>query len=159
MKFIVDGMLGKLARWLRMLGQDVIYSTELDDVELINIAKKEKCVILTRDLELYRSALSRDLEAFYIEGRTEAEKLANLGNRFNLSLFINVENSHCPRCNGKILLVPKEKVRDKIQKNTFSYYNQFWKCPDCGKIYWQGAHWKGILKTLEEARNIKKPKA
>lgn len=158
MKFIIDGMLGKLARWLRMLGHNVIYSTKLDDFELIDIAKKEKCVILTRDLKLCKSALSNDLEAFYIEGCTEAEKLANLGERFNISLDINMENSRCPRCNAQIIMTPKEKIKDKIKKNTFSHYNEFWKCTYCGKVYWQGAHWKGILETLEEARTIRRNK-
>ncbi len=158
MKFIIDGMLGKLARWLRLLGHDVTYSTKLNDFELINIAKKEKRVILTRDLRLYKNALSRDLEAFYIEGRTKAEKLANLGNRFNISLDVNMENSRCPRCNAQIIMAPKEKIKDKVQKNTFSHYDEFWKCLYCGKVYWQGAHWKGILETLEEARTIRRNK-
>jgi uncharacterized protein with PIN domain len=154
-KFIVDGMLGKLARWLRMLGQDVTYSTQFEDAELMAAAEKEGRVLLTRDSELSKRALSKGVEAFYVEGRTEAEKLAELADRFDIPLTIDMKRSRCPRCNGKILLTPKEQVADKVEKNTYTYYNEFWKCPNCGHVYWQGAHWKGIRATLEEAKKIK----
>ena len=156
MKFIADGMLGKLTRWLRMLGQDVKYSNQSEDAELIAMAKKEHRILLTRDLELYQHAAAKGIDAFYVEGRTEAEKIAELAERFDFSLTIDLRRSRCPRCNTKIRLTPKEKVADKVEKNTFTYYDEFWKCPKCGHIYWQGAHWKGILATLEEAKKNQK---
>jgi uncharacterized protein with PIN domain len=154
-KFIVDGMLGKLTRWLRMLGQDVKYSTQLEDAELIALAEKEHRVLLTRDSELYKRAIAKDVEAFYVEGRTEAEKLAELAERFGFPLTIDLKRSRCPICNTRILLTPKEQLAGKVEKNTVTYYSEFWKCPNCGNIYWQGAHWKGITATLEEAKKIK----
>jgi uncharacterized protein with PIN domain len=153
-KFIVDGMLGKLTRWLRMLGQDVTYSTKLDDAELLAVAEKEHRVLLTRDSELFKRALAKGIEAFYVAGHTEAEKLAELATRFDFSLTIDLTRSRCPRCNARILLTPKEEVAGKVKKNTFSFYNEFWECPSCGHVYWQGAHWKGILATLEEAKKL-----
>jgi uncharacterized protein with PIN domain len=153
-KFIADGMLGKLTRWLRMLGQDVKYSNQLEDAELIAKAEKEHRILLTRDLELYQRAVSRSVDAFYVEGRTEAEKLAELAERFDFSLTIDLSRSRCPRCNNKIRLTPKEKLAGKVEKNTYTYYDEFWKCPKCGQIYWQGAHWEGIRATLEEAKKI-----
>jgi uncharacterized protein with PIN domain len=154
-KFIADGMLGKLTRWLRMLGQDVKYSNQFEDAELIAMAEKEHRILLTRDLELYKRALAKGIDAFYVEGRTEAEKLAGLAERFDFSLTIDLKRSRCPRCNTKLRLTPKEKLAGKVEKNTFSYYEEFWKCPNCGHVYWQGAHWKGISATLEEAKKIK----
>jgi len=154
-KFIADGMLGKLARWLRMLGQDVKYSTQLEDAELISVAEKEQRVLLTRDSELYKRAIAKGIDAFYVEGRTEAEKLAELAERFGFPLMIDLKRSRCPACNTTIQLTPKEKLAGKVEKNTFKYYSEFWKCPNCGNIYWQGAHWKGITATLEEAKKIK----
>jgi uncharacterized protein with PIN domain len=154
-KFIADGMLGKLVRWLRMLGQDVTYSTQLGDEELMTLAEKEQRVLLTRDTELYKRAIAKGIVAFYVEGRTEAEKLAELAERFDFSLTIDLKRSRCPKCNTRILLTPKEQLAGKVEKNTFTYYSEFWKCPTCGHVYWQGAHWKGILATLEEAKKIK----
>jgi uncharacterized protein with PIN domain len=154
-KFIADGMLGKLTRWLRMLGQDVKYSTQFADAELIAMAEKEHRVLLTRDSELYKRALVKGIDAFYVEGRTEAEKLAELAERFDFTLTIDLKRSRCPTCNAKIRSTSKEKLVGKVEKNTFIYYDEFWKCPNCGNIYWQGAHWKGISATLEEAKKIK----
>ena len=155
MKFIADGMLGKLTRWLRMLGQDVTYSTQLEDAELMAMAEKEQRVLLTRDLILYQCTIRKGIEASYVEGRTEAEKLAELAERFGFPLTIDLTRSRCPRCNAEIRLMPKEALEGKVETNTFIYYDKFWKCSKCGRIYWQGAHWDGIRATLEEAKKIK----
>jgi len=154
LKFVTDGMLGKLTRWLRMLGHDVKYSNRLDDGELIQIAKMENRVLLTRDLELYQQATARGVKAFYVEGREGAEKLAKLARRFNLNLEMDVEASRCPKCNTKIKVVPKEKVKGKVPEKTFVHYNMFWECPKCGQIYWQGSHWNRIEETLRKARKF-----
>jgi len=159
LKFIADGMLGKLTRWLRMLGHNVKYSNKLDDSQLIAIAKKERRILLTRDLELYQQATAKGVQAFYMEGQTEAERLAKLAQKFGINLDIDMATSRCPKCNARVKSLPKEKVADKVEKTTFSYYNEFWQCPKCEQIYWQGAHWTRIRKTLEAAKeNLKRMK-
>ncbi len=152
MKFIADSMLGKLARWLRMLGQDAVYTTELGDSELLKVAKKESRVLLTRDLELYKRAVTRGIDAFYVEGKTESDRLAELSRRYALELTLDMEKSHCPLCNTKLKTAPKEQLANELKKNTLTYYDKFWKCPNCGQVYWQGAHWKQITNTLNEAK-------
>jgi len=152
LKFIADGMLGKLTRWLRILGHNVKYSDKLDDSQLITIAKKERRILLTRDLELYQQATAKGVDAFYLEGQTEEKKLAKLAKRFDLRLDIDMATSRCPKCNSRVKPISKEKVEDKVEKSTFSYYNEFWECPKCGQIYWQGAHWTRIRKTLKKAK-------
>jgi len=145
-------MLGKLTRWLRMMGQDVTYNTKFDDSQLLELAKSEQRALLTRDLELYKRAIARGLDAFYVEGKTEPERLAEVGKRYNLALEINMDKSRCPICNTPLKATPKEQLLDKLQKNTATHYNQFWQCPNCGQTYWQGAHWKQITNTLLEAQ-------
>jgi hypothetical protein len=152
LKFITDGMLGKLTRWLRILGQDVEYSKSLDDKKLIEMAKKERRTLLTRDLKLYQQAMMQGVNAVLIEATTEPEKLADLARRFNFNLEVDVTVSRCPKCNTKIRSVPKNMVINKVPKTTSTYYNEFWECPGCGQVYWQGAHWKRIEKTLREAK-------
>jgi uncharacterized protein with PIN domain len=151
LKFIADGMLGKLTRWLRILGHDVEYSNKLDDAQLIIIAKKERRTLLTRDLELYQQATAKGIDAFYLNGQTEEERLAELAKRFGIKLDVDMATSRCPKCNTRVKPIQKEKVTHKIEKSTFQYYNEFWKCPKCGQIYWQGAHWTRIRKILENA--------
>jgi uncharacterized protein with PIN domain len=156
-KFLADGMLGKLARWLRMLGHDVVYSNELNDSELLEAGKNEKRVLLTKDLELYQRAVARGTESFYLEGEDAADQLAELGQRYSLILVIEMEKSHCPVCNTKLKATPKDQLSEGLEKNTLTYYEKFWKCPNCGQVYWQGAHWKQINNTLIEAKaNLEK---
>jgi uncharacterized protein with PIN domain len=151
-------MLGKLTRWLRMLGHNVKYSNKLDDAQLIAIAKKERRILLTRDLELYQQATAKGVQAFYIDGKTEAEKLAKLAQKFGINLEIDMTISRCPKCNAQVKSTSKEKVKGKVEETTFNYYDMFWECPKCGQIYWQGAHWTRIRKTLEEAKELTKNK-
>jgi len=155
LKFITDGMLGKLTRWLRMLGQDVEYSRSVDDKKLIEMAKKEHRILLTRDLKLYQQAMMQGVDAVLVEEKTGTEKLADLARRFNFKLEIDVTVSRCPKCNTKIKPVPKDMVIDRVPKTTSSYYNEFWECLGCGQVYWQGAHWRRIEKELERARELR----
>jgi uncharacterized protein with PIN domain len=139
-KFLADGMLGKLTRWLRMLGQDVVYSVQFNDSELLDLAKNETRVLLTKDFELYKRAIIRGLDAYYVEGNTESERLAEVAKRYGLVLMIDMEDLHCPICNTQLKAEPKEQLQNELEKNTYIYYDKFWKCPNCGQIYWQGAH-------------------
>ena len=152
MKFIADGMLGKLTRWLRMLGQDVEYSKSLSDEQLIETSKIEDRILLTRDLKLYQLARKQGVDTTLIEGATKAEKLASLASRFNFKLEIDITVSRCPKCNTPIKPISKDEIVDRIPEATSTHYDEFWDCPGCGQIYWQGSHWKRIEKTLREAR-------
>jgi uncharacterized protein with PIN domain len=154
LKFIADGMLGKLTRWLRMLGQDVEYSNNAEDSKLLAVAKKENRILLTRDFELYQRALGKNVDAFYLEGATGEEKLAELAKRYGIPLEIDMSISRCPKCNSLVKPVPQEKLVETVEKNTFEHYKEFWQCSKCGQIYWQGAHWTRIKKSLETARKI-----
>jgi len=149
-------MLGKLTRWLRLLGYDIKYFSSLGDKQLIKIAKQEHRTLLTRDLELFHQAMTKEVSVFIVEGETEAEKLANLAKQFELKLEIDVNVSRCPKCNTRIRYVSKDLLVGRIPKGTFSSYDEFWECPSCGQIYWQGAHWKRIGNTLREARQTLK---
>lgn len=154
LRFVTDGMLGKLTRWLRMLGHNVKYANDSHDKALISIAKTEERILLTRDLELCRQASSQHADVFLVEGESEVERLAALSQRFSLNLELNPYASRCPKCNAKIQPVAKDKVAGKIPPTTRTFYQEFWECPRCGKIYWQGAHWKRIMDTLKQAREM-----
>jgi uncharacterized protein with PIN domain len=159
LRFISDGMLGKLTRWLRLLGYDAKYSNKLDDAQLIALAKKERRILLTKDLGLYQRAITKGIKAFYLDGKTEAERLANLSKRYKIKLVIDMTKSRCTKCNAVVKSIPKEEVADKVEKNTFLHYEDFWECPKCGQIYWQGAHWTKIETTLNQAKKeLKKQK-
>jgi hypothetical protein len=149
-------MLGKLTRWLRMLGYEANYAKDRPDSELITIAKREGLTLLTSDEQLYRTAAMRGMESFLVTGRTEEERLASLADRFKLNLEIDVANSRCPVCGSPIEEKPKAEVEAWVPAATFKVYKTFWVCtnPKCAKVYWQGSHWLKIEQTLENARRI-----
>ena len=152
MKFIADSMLGSLARWLRMMGHDVVYNVSLNDSQILELSKKENRSILTKDLELYQRAIRRSIDAFYFEDKKEFEYLAELAKRYGLNLETDMDKSHCPVCNFPLKSTPKEQLLRNLEKNTLIYYDKFWRCLNCGQIYWQGAHWKQIINTLNQAQ-------
>ena len=157
MKFIADSMLGKLARWLRMLGYDVKYSNKFNDAQLIMIAKKEGRILLTKDLELHLQATKKGVCTLYLEGRTEIEKLVELAERFNIRLDIDMARTRCPKCNTTVKHTLKREVIHNVEEKTFAYNNEFWRCPKCEQIYWQGTHWKRIERTLETTKKLRPP--
>jgi len=151
MKFIADGMLGKLTRWLRLAGHDVIYigdlgvpADEQDDV-LISRAEGEKRVLLTCDVDLYRRARRAGSKSVFIKSNDVVGQLAEVSKRCGRKIRIRPENSRCPMCNSAIELAAKKEIEGKIPRAVFDAHREFWRCSSCGKIYWQGKHWKTIL--------------
>jgi len=149
-------MLGKLTRWLRMMGHDAIYVNDAQDQDLVANAIRENRILLTSDVALYRLATARGADAYLVKGRTEAERLASLASRFKLDLHVNPFESRCPTCGTPLSITSKEEVKGKIPSTTFNVFSEFWSCsnPECGKVYWQGSHWENISALLEKARKI-----
>ncbi len=156
MGFLLDGMLGKLARWLRMLGYEAVYLNDSSDKDLLSIAKRDSLILLTSDEELYRTAAVKGIETSLVQGRTEPERLANLAQRYNLRLEIDTTISRCPLCGFTLREASKEEAEALVPPATFKVYQSFWACtnPKCAKVYWQGSHWKKIEQTLGSARKI-----
>lgn len=151
--FITDGMLGKLTRWLRMLGHDVEYYRAADDKKLVFLAETQKRILLTSDQKLHQQMLKKGLESVLVNMSDDSQRLAILAKRYGFKLIIDLSISRCPKCNYVLAKVTKQKVLDRIPKMTSTYYDDFWECTNCGQVYWQGAHWKQIQATLNEAIN------
>lgn len=154
MKFIVDGMLGKIARWLRMLGYDAKYANYESDDRILEIALDEGRILLTRDYNLFRKASLQGIKAVFVEGKTHIEKLANLSKQLNIKLEMDVNESRCPKCNSKIKPANKNEIKNKIPESTFKVYDEFWICEGCGQVYWMGSHWKKINDYLNRAKQL-----
>jgi uncharacterized protein with PIN domain len=134
------------------MGHDVKYSTTINDAQLQDLAKNEDRVLLTRDLALFQQSYAKGINTYYVEGNTEAERLAELSVRFDISLEVDLTLSRCSKCNNRLVSVSKQEIVSKIERNTVLYYNEFWACQNCGAVYWQGAHWTKIRATLNEAK-------
>ena len=154
LKFILDGMLGKLSRWLRILGHDVKYSISIEDSDLIELAKMEKRVLVTRDLDLFKKGVKEGIEIVLIKAESLTGKLGELCKKYNFDLEVNISNSRCPKCNNKIRSVSRVSVFKELPEMTAKNFNEFWKCVGCDQIFWAGSHWKKIIKTLEDTRRL-----
>jgi|Deesub1362A_J573_1020465.scaffolds.fasta_scaffold00166_32 hypothetical protein len=148
MRFIADSMMGKLARWLRLSGYDVLYSRYYSDEEVLNKAAKR--VILTRDAELAEKALKSGREVILFSSNSLQDQLRQLIRNKGIVLKETPENSRCPLCNGEIKKLEKGKVKNKVPGGILAVVEEFWECRDCGKIYWHGSHWDKIKKTVRD---------
>jgi len=156
MRFVVDGMLGKLARWLRMLGHDVEYDSDRSDDALLDLAEKERAVILTRDEELHRRANARQVLGLLVTGEHEEVRLAEVAREYGIPLTINMSLTKCPMCGAALAKASKLEVGTRVPQASLRLYDEFWRCEgsSCGKIYWMGGHWKQIESTLAHARKL-----
>jgi hypothetical protein len=148
-------MLGKLSRWLRLFGFDAEYRRTYSDEELIDLALKEKRILLSRDLDLYRRAKRKGVETLLIKGRSEAEELAEIAVHFGVELKVEPAESRCPKCDAPLKEVEKEEVQGKVPSKTYEVYDEFWICEKCGQVYWRGAHWKNIERIISKANSIR----
>ncbi|HIP57344.1 MAG TPA: hypothetical protein EYH02_04670 [Ignisphaera aggregans] len=152
-RFIVDSMLGHVARWLRLLGYDTLYFRDIEDWKLLKIAEEEDRILLTRDLGLFRRARKRGLRALFIEDPSIERVLALLSARYGIRLEFEKHDTRCPECNAKLRYTTSlVELSGKVSSYIATKYKEFWVCSSCGKVYWQGRHWKSIEKSLEIAR-------
>ena len=153
-KFIADGMNGDLARWLRILGYDCLYfNLEGDkaDLEIIKIAERENRVVLTTDRLLLEKCRKRGTKAIFTMGKDVSEKLAIIIKELNLPRELR-RPPRCSVCNNPLKEASPDEVKDKVpHKSLLSKYDRFWLCNACGKVYWEGTHWKRIMETIRRS--------
>jgi len=143
-KFVVDHMLGKLAKYLRFMGYDTYYPTgRMSDDEIMEIARKEGRILLTRDKELAKRS-----GGIYIESENYEEQLKFVINRFHLNTDSLL--SRCSICNVPLVKVDKREIKDKVPEYVYEHQDDFYMCPKCGRIYWYGSHTERIEKKIRE---------
>jgi uncharacterized protein with PIN domain len=151
-KFIVDVNLGKLALKLRLLGFDTIFRNNLQDEEIVTIAQKEHRIILTRDKGILKqNAVSH---GYFLRNDDPKKQLFEVVKRLQLQNQFKAF-TRCSNCNGVLGTVDKNKLKGRLPEDTLTYYDVFWKCKNCQKIYWQGSHFNKILNWIEELKNTK----
>jgi uncharacterized protein with PIN domain len=136
-------MLGRLARWLRILGYDTLYDPASADNELARLARAESRILLTRDVALARR---RGLRALYVISDEVAAQLQQVVSA--LGLHAEGSFSRCPVCNDHLEQVPKSWAWGYVPPYTFCTQREFRLCPACNRFYWRGTHWEGMRKAL-----------
>ncbi len=136
-RFVVDCNLGRLARYLRLLGLDCVYRNDFTDDDVAAISVQQHRIVLTRDRRLlHRKIISHGFFVREIRPRDQAREVLS-----RLDLYRRVKPfSRCTRCNALLHAVQKGHIEHRLEPKTRRYYQHFLQCPDCKKIYWQGGH-------------------
>jgi uncharacterized protein with PIN domain len=136
-RFAVDKMLGRLATWLRLIGQDATYGSHLSRRTLVRHARHEGRTILTRDRRLLREAPVPPL--VLIESDHVREQLQQVVRTFGLDPFAALL-TRCSRCNDPLVSVPKADVTEQVPPYVLATWEEFMRCPRCRRIYWSATH-------------------
>jgi len=150
-KFVVDVQLGKLARYLRMLGFDVLYSNSYNDNEIVKVSRIEKRTILTKDRNILKR--SEVTHGYFVRNDDIVNQTKEIIKRFDLKKEIN-EFTRCLECNNFLQSVIKEDIIDQIPTKVARWQDSFIICSNCNNIYWQGAHHQKMNTLIQSLKNI-----
>lgn len=149
-KFVVDNNVGKLAKWLRMMGYDTVFFSGSDDSGMVAIARFEDRVILTRDTQIMKRRLitSGRLRAILIVNDEPERQIKQVKEALNLDLEFK-PFSLCLECNQPLVERSKEQVKERVPPYVFKTQDHYMECPACHRLYWRGTHWQAMTKKLD----------
>jgi len=150
-KFIVDNNVGKLVKWLRIMGYDALFFNGSNDSSMIATALAEGRVILTRDTQIVkrRVVASGQLKVILIQSDEPELQIQQVINTLNLDCQFR-PFAICLECNQPLLERSKQQVKDLVPPYVFQTQSQYMECPACHRIYWRGTHWQAMTKKLEQ---------
>jgi uncharacterized protein with PIN domain len=149
--FICDVHLGRLCKYLRMLGFDTSYSNNYTPGQIIDISNLEKRIILSKSIQLIRH--KEVTRAYWVRSSEPLEQLIDLIYGLDILKWAN-PLTRCLNCNSMLETVEKEDVIDRLEERTAKYYTAFFRCPVCDQIYWKGSHYESMMEFIHQ---IQKP--
>lgn len=152
MRLLCDEMLGRLARWLRLLGLDVAYVQHVDDATLLRVAAAEGRLLLTRDEALARAAQGQAVLVKALEPEAQLrEVVLALGLKPDAAVML----SRCSLDNAALEEATKADAEGHVPPGVFAAHERYWRCPACARFYWRGTHTErieAVLKALAKER-------
>ena len=147
MKFIADAMLGRLAKGLRLLGFDVLYYPDIDDRQVIKIAREQERTILTRDTRMLQRKVVSGI--VFIKSDRIFEQLLEMKDRLDFHGPDLIKR--CGVCNMELhAITDRDEIKDLVPEYVYHSFYSFMCCRGCGKIYWEGGHYKNIRERTRE---------
>ena len=143
-KFILTKEVGRLCRWLRILGFDAEYFLENNLATLIIKALRENRVIVTRKKKI------DDLKVIRVYANDVKEQLREVLAQLRFKPDEDKMFTRCVICNKTLEKVEKEEVKEKVPLYVYQTQNEFYQCPSCRRIYWQGTHWGNVKKIIQD---------
>jgi uncharacterized protein with PIN domain len=149
-RLLLDEMLGRLARWLRVLGYDAEWAAGRPDDELLGLAARERRLLLTRDTRLLaRRLISRgQVSACFVHDDHLLQQLVQL--RADIGLRA-VGPPRCLVCNAELLPISRAAASSKVPDYVAATQTAFKECPRCRRVMWPGTHWQAMLRVLAQA--------
>lgn len=141
---LLDAMLGRLARWLRLMGYDAAYLADTDDIVLVRLARAEARLIVTCDRGL---AARRGVRAILINSQRLEEQVAQVQEEAGPPPMPVVPR--CGVCNTPLKALPRAAARGRVPPYVWRTQQDFTVCEGCHRVYWQGSHWDGIQRWLD----------
>jgi uncharacterized protein with PIN domain len=145
-RFVADVMVGRLAKWLRIAGFDVLYSNKFTDDELIAISNLERRVLLSRDTHLLIRKPVR--EFIFLKSQDIQKQIRQVFETMHISTLTALL-TRCLSCNEALIETPRESVRERVPAFVYETQSRFKSCPKCGKIFWAGTHRSAVVQTLQ----------
>jgi uncharacterized protein len=151
LKFIVDQNVGKVAKWLRMAGFDAGLFTGADDAVMVAAALTENRILLTRDRRIMkRRMIARGrIQAILIESDRFKAQVQQLLDTLKLDQSCFRPFTICLECNRRLEERDKEAIKDRVPPYVYLTQDHFAECPACGRLYWQGTHWKAMNREID----------
>jgi len=147
MKFIATKELGRLVKWLRILGFDTEYFKEDNYSKLKISALRDQRVILTKNTRLSQP---RGIKLVQIKSDLLNEQLRELFQELDIKPDKNLMFSRCTLCNIELEPVEKDKIKHKVPEFVFNTQQDFIVCPVCQRVYWAGTHWGNVSQVIKE---------
>ncbi len=146
MKFVVDCMLGKLAKWLKILGFDTVYLNKAEDSDLLRIARSERRTLLTKDHGLLAAA--KGVRSLFVGSDDWPGQLVQVLDAYGLRGAVR-PHSRCLACNVELKRIPKSAARNLVTPFVLERSASFAICPSCERVYWPGTHFHSMDGRIE----------
>ena len=150
--FIVDAMLGRIARKLRIFGFDSVYDPNIDDMDILKSSKCDGRIVLTNDRDLFRRCKKKGIGTILLDNRPEIENLVTIFRSLDIESISSQKLPHlCTCCNGLLdTITEKNSIKNQIPERLFHSKNIFYKCSQCNKFYWIGSHMERIACLIKD---------
>lgn len=154
MRFVVDANVGKLTKWLRLLGYDAVFFGGKSDGEMIALGLSEDRVVLTRDTHIFEWGIVRNgrVRALFISADDPETQMRQVVNDLRLEIP-GKSFTRCLECGHLLKPIPKNEIEHRVPPYVFQTQDQFQECPGCGRVFWRGTHWRSMVDKVKKLAN------